>query len=659
MGDHDITPTCLSAEPHKARDHLLHYTGCEEFHNRSAYLGQLEIEQAHQIEHELRRISYLRSKIGTMGSNDKNLIDNLGDSLTLWRGTDDYKDGLEQVKKWRALKRKLPNGQQQPEFTAKADPTSDYNPDLDIKAHFLKYEHLKPGSDPVRTPGPQSDQSQDNGLVGEHFVTQKIPVADLLDPTKPSALKRTLNQHESIKYFHLPANNMLWVEKAIARYFGEKDLAYDGIFQDPSEKNRTEAYMVLRPDFWTGQQHGGRSSQVHARHLRPMCETVSSDPKRVQASPRNIVLFMPYMHWETDRQREQISQFVDAETDRHRMDRRDKEQEQKSKRQTDRGDLEIPWLKKKGNEVVWEAALETGDEAEPTPPGAPARTLTSIFSTHMDRYKRLKKMLKSRIFRKEKGRILAGSNVGQILFDAAMLYEAMSIFRDKMILHKYLHESPPLHPRRTLDQAYYWTLKTTKSRDQDQVVYRGTRADPKYSHSIDPDSKMWNCQEQYEEERLDAAAKMKAKKQREAVKEDRENKARLAQAARQCIHCRDAIRKVSRVIMVDQLWMWILDEGTIITCFPKRYGVNKQDPSGVHKAIRSRLKNLRKDHIRTVFDLALIILDETSNTFFDRTKTKDRQPQVMDIFSEAIGKIVSRLLPTPLPSGTNDDHVDE
>lgn len=122
--------------------------------------------------------------------------------------------------------------------------------------------------------------------------------------------------------------------------------------------------------------------------------------------------------------------------------------------------------------------------------------------------------------------------------------------------------------------------------------------------------------------------------------------------------------------MVDQLWMWILDEQTIIKCFPKRYGVNKRDSSGVHKSIRSRLKGLRKDHIRTVFDLALIILSECSNTFFDRTKTQvgdnlvsklpftvpniantrslqDRQPQVMDIFSESIGNVVSLSVQPP------------
>lgn len=93
--------------------------------------------------------------------------------------------------------------------------------------------------------------------------------------------------------------------------------------------------------------------------------------------------------------------------------------------------------------------------------------------------------------------------------------------------------------------------------------------------------------------------------------------------------------------MVDQLWMWVLDEKTLITCFPKRYGANKQDFSGVHKSIRTSLDNLGSNHIRTVFDLALIVLDECTTTFFNRAKSRDGRPQVIDEFSRAIGKIVS------------------
>lgn len=133
----------------------------------------------------------------------------------------------------------------------------------------------------------------------------------------------------------------------------------------------------------------------------------------------------------------------------------------------------------------------------------------------------------------------------------------------------------------------------------------------------------------------------------------RENGLRHGQA---CGECREAIRKVSRLVMVDQLWMWILDERTIITCFPGRYGTvsKRHDASAVHKSIRDRLNGARRNQVRSVFDLALVILEECFNTFFDRTKTADRQPQVIDIFSEAIGNVVSAaIMIGPAKQGEN------
>jgi hypothetical protein len=63
-----------------------------------------------------------------------------------------------------------------------------------------------------------------------------------------------------------------------------------------------------------------------------------------------------------------------------------------------------------------------------------------------------------------------------------------------------IHNDPPMHPRRTLDQYYFSTLKDTTSRDKDQVVYRGTKKE----------------------------------------KSDWEHE--------------------PRIVMVDQLWLWILDD---------------------------------------------------------------------------------------------------
>ncbi|KAH8602515.1 hypothetical protein B0O99DRAFT_587613 [Bisporella sp. PMI_857] len=80
--------------------------------------------------------------------------------------------------------------------------------------------------------------------------------------------------------------------------------------------------------------------------------------------------------------------------------------------------------------------------------------------------------------------------------------------------YDYLYHDPPLHSRRTLDQSYYWKLNDTGLRDRDQVVYRATRTG-------------------------------------------------------------NDTKKTTRVIMVNQLWLYILDDHTILTSFPKRCGRKK------------------------------------------------------------------------------------
>jgi hypothetical protein len=118
-----------------------------------------------------------------------------------------------------------------------------------------------------------------------------------------------------------------------------------------------------------------------------------------------------------------------------------------------------------------------------------------------------------------------------------------------------------------------------------------------------------------------------------------------------CKHCREEICKVPRAIMVDQLWMWILDKNTILTCFPRRYGVGRKDLSGVFESINGRLKDpfSYTNHILSVFDLGLIILEECFNTFFDRAATLDKRPQTLDIFAESIGNVVCCVLSRKAP----------
>lgn len=139
----------------------------------------------------------------------------------------------------------------------------------------------------------------------------------------------------------------------------------------------------------------------------------------------------------------------------------------------------------------------------------------------------------------------------------------------------------------------------------------------------------------------------------------------IRETEKSCDQCLENVRKTPRIVMVDQLWMWVLDESestrinfqfqvmflldidleadTIITCFPKRWGKNKPDASAVQKCIRTRLREARIDEVRSVYDLALIVIDQCSRVFFDRTQPTDMQPQVMDAFANAIGRVVSLL----------------
>ncbi|KAK3311667.1 uncharacterized protein B0T15DRAFT_508207 [Chaetomium strumarium] len=84
---------------------------------------------------------------------------------------------------------------------------------------------------------------------------------------------------------------------------------------------------------------------------------------------------------------------------------------------------------------------------------------------------------------------------------------------EEYLAQTYLKAAKPLHPRRTLDQFYYSSLRNTDARDADQTISKWTGA------GLNADG------------RLSAA-------------DD------------------------SLLIMVDQLWCWVLDDKTVLTCFP-------------------------------------------------------------------------------------------
>jgi hypothetical protein len=302
---------------------------------------------------------------------------------------------------------------------------------------------------------------------------------------------------------------------------------------------------------------------------------------------------MPYLHWETSRKREQFA----TEIEKIRAVEADKKAWREKYKKHQLRAARTPGGAQSNGHIMAYTGTGFSDQD--------LSTMENVVDATTNR---------SRNMDQSFSRLKPDRPLARYFLAAADLYEGMTTYRDRALLREYLPLDPPIHPRRTLDQSYYWTLRSTKRRDKDQVVYRGTTAKAKDFHPYDQENNTWP---------------------------DHEG---LHDRGRDCRSCKTSIKKVSRVVMVDQLWMWVLDGKTIITSFPKRYGANKQDYSGIHKSIRTRLDTLSPCSVRTVFEMAIIILDECTKTFFDQAKSPDRQPQVIDEFSKAIGNIVSNLV---------------
>ncbi|RYP51857.1 hypothetical protein DL768_002893 [Monosporascus sp. mg162] len=610
-----------------------------------------------------------------------------------------------------------------------------YEPKRDTRAYLIEYTRdLKGSYQPAQyEEADLSSTDQQTAVWKGKFPDRKAIVYDLLD--RPSieggpnylhdnsapaggtqttagstdALHPTARNQPrmpNLRYFHFPANNMKWVEDAVSQY-------YDESLASPLRK-RARTDMLLRHRFWTGQLHGGHQSFIHARHLRPLCEIVSSDPGTVEATPNNIALFT-------------FAKIIDQAIGKHNKDVEDEEKKAATERRARLREM----YAKLGNTGTQK------DDATPTNPTnqqEPRATIDTFPAAVVARLQKYMYGLKHSGTYPERvnGRLIFTKPLAQLLYDASRLMEEIENYRDKKMIQCYLYPdskdrpSLSLHPRRTLDQAYYCSLKNTSSRDRDQVVYRGTtsKEDSWHTWKREPEGKesgrvqgrvVWACRDnqtigiEKRRERLadvnildsyarkytkikrrcpncmSAIPHKRAKGKQACPKDDDVTDPSDVDSEQEgcpfcgsvgwgcgcskvnvnikdpddperviysfppedpdkgtdspCRVCRDNIRKLSRVVMVDQLWMWILDEHTILTFFPRRYGYNRQDLTGIHKTIRTRLADATDNQIMSVFDLALIILSACAKPFFDRTRTFDMQPRVLDLFSEAIGRV--------------------
>ncbi|CZR66422.1 uncharacterized protein PAC_16323 [Phialocephala subalpina] len=577
MGDREWPHTCLSDDAnHPIRHVTSHYFACLSVAQQSSFRPDPNqtIEELEEIQKAEEKIENRIKRLGRLPdvANLKKEINELRDLFLPSRVQNALGGNSAQRHEIIAHDFSTADGavphQSLPSSTTQVSP-SHVGPNYEMKASMIFFD-------------PRSPQDLEQ---------QKMSVHDLTKTNLSNGGKNPLRENcpaHKFRYFHLPHNHMKWV-MAIATLNREEIPEYHGIHQETRIDKMTTTEMIFRPQFWRGQQHGSHEDAVHARYMRPHCESIcthkSSIEKENQHNDNNLVLFMPYAHWEIDRQRARFSQVIQERTENELIEIGGAELEKKERRKwredtkagrepaaTNTNTEELldafrSRLQKEKTELVprirksntfFDVVMAISDLARDKPgddliSGKRVDKLESIRAYFEPEKLVLMEKIKSDrtlAISEELYHIWKGNVLLQIFLRAAAFFERIAWHDAEEMMKASLYESPPLHPRRTLDQAYYWTLKSTNVRDRDQTVYRATTPQKQYMHH--------------------PGCRLKA----DSLEEDEQKKDRCKHHThcwkkRGCDQCKDDVRKRSSIVMVDQLWLWILDGNTIITAFPE------------------------------------------------------------------------------------------
>ncbi|KAK4154111.1 hypothetical protein C8A00DRAFT_43091 [Chaetomidium leptoderma] len=396
---HHSQPTCLSGKPHDSRvsDPVVHFNGYLLAAKQTRFYESLVPESQQRITCINGKTRGLRHRLETT-DHDSTAGARLGDfkqAMAQWcavtgRSPSPYTGP---AKVGSGSSRSQPPGT--PSFGGANEPV-----DSHIKASVIYFRDGTP---------------MDVFGLPKTFPRQKVPVETLLteDQTRNPIMQPA--EDNVVRYFHLPANNMVWVEESIARYYHEKGPEADGVsYKCRSRWPQSKTEMILQPGYWQGQRNFDVNSEIHARHMRLFCSGISAESVASEPNPGSTVLFMPYLHWETDRGRAKSAEIV---------------------KEAGKQNFSI-------SDVI-EQAKHQLDHSEAQDTAAPewVSQPTPLVLGNVNKRKALAQVL-------------------------------------QQLMMKYLHVEPPLHPRRTPDQAYYGALRSTRARDRDQVVYRGTTPQP-------------------------------------------------------------------------------------------------------------------------------------------------------------------------------------
>ncbi|RWA05151.1 hypothetical protein EKO27_g9951 [Xylaria grammica] len=299
-------------------------------------------------------------------------------------------------------------------------------------------------------------QFEKKQLVSKHSVYDLLyGWNNELDKPRVPTLTKNLHYKPDFRWIHLPANNIAWVETLLAKSFieaGHRDI---------------ESFKALEKCF--DQEH--RGPFAHAHFMRPFCHripsprrdvpdkkeeklltTLSEDPSELSAKPSQ------------DGEASSISRnSSDVHVQEHFASKAETKKKGKGEQIAERHPKKQKRAKgPPGNPPQRQDSLASAGSGKPsmsipwdTPRHAASHGKIVLFMPflHYETDERRRKM----------------SDAIRCVHERKQHVDPPN--RDSLLIEAYLNSTPPLHPRRTLDQFFYHGIDTS-ARDTDQVVYR-------------------------------------------------------------------------------------------------------------------------------------------------------------------------------------------
>ncbi|PMB70145.1 hypothetical protein BM221_004794 [Beauveria bassiana] len=201
------------------------------------------------------------------------------------------------------------------------------------------------------------------------------------------------------------------------------------------------------------------------------------------------------------------------------------------------------------------------------------------------------------------------------------------------VIWDYLGNDPPINCRRTLDQFGYPSLRDTRSRDDDQMLYKLTKE--RFGLS--------GLQQQLGSQGTSSRDGSNRSGNESGNTGWKERLMRLRGQNEDQGGDEDVLN--GNVLMVDQLWLWVIDTQTVVTFFPKREGDPIEGPLFQQADLRDSIFNeVNVDVTRqceSALDLAALSVLHAVTILLERSSHPDLE--VFRIFEEAISVLTEKL----------------